>query len=145
MRVRFIATCLATAGCAALVVAVPQSADKPSAALDRQLSAAVERKDVPGVVAIATDRRRVIYQGAFGMADTGHARPMTADAIFRIASMTKAITSVALMQLVEQGRVSLDDPASTYLPELARPMVFDFGEGSGARPSFGSSLRRYGS
>jgi methyl acetate hydrolase len=96
-----------------------------SAALDTSLRGAVERKDVPGVVALITDRERVLYQGAFGVADVATGRPLTTDAIFRIASMTKPVTSVALMQLVEQGRLSLDDPAGKYLPELAELKVFE--------------------
>jgi len=96
-----------------------------SAALDSGLRGAVERKDVPGVVALVTDRERVLYQGAFGVADIATGRPLTSDALFRIASMTKPVTSVALMQLIEQGRVGLDDPASKYLPELAELKVFE--------------------
>ena len=88
--------------------------------IDALLRAAVQRGDVPGVVAMATDRQRVIYQGAFGAAETAAGRAMTTDAIFRIASMTKPITSVAAMQLVEKGQISLDDPAAKYLPELAK-------------------------
>jgi CubicO group peptidase (beta-lactamase class C family) len=87
-------------------------------ALDASLRGAVERKDVPGVVALVTDRDKVLYQSAFGVADVATGRPLTSDALFRIASMTKAITSVALMQLIEQGRLGLDDPAEKYLPEL---------------------------
>jgi CubicO group peptidase (beta-lactamase class C family) len=90
-----------------------------SAALDATLRDAVERNDVPGVVALITDRDHVLYQGAFGVADVATGRPLASDALFRIASMTKPITSVALMQLVEQGRIALDDPAEKYLPELA--------------------------
>src|SRR4051812_11992151 len=90
-----------------------------SAALDASLRGAVERKDVPGVVALVTDRKGVLYQSAFGVADVSTGRPLAADALFRIASMTKAVTSTALMQLVEQGRIALDDPAEKYLPELA--------------------------
>ena len=104
-----------------------------SLTLDRQLSAAVARQDIPGVVAIAGDARRVIYEGAFGFAETGARRPMTMDAIFRTASMTKAVTCVALMQLVEAGRIALDDPAEKYLPALANPMVFEsFDSATGA-------------
>lgn len=88
------------------------------AALDASLRGAVERKEVPGVVALITDRERVLYQSAFGVADVATGRPLTSDALFRIASMTKPVTSVALMQLVEQGRLGLDDPAEKYLPEL---------------------------
>ena len=96
-----------------------------SATLDASLRAAVERKDVPGVVALVVDRDRVLYQGAFGVADVATGRPLTADALFRIASMTKAITSVALMQLVEQGRLGLHDPAEKHLPELVGLKVFE--------------------
>src|SRR5205807_9599310 len=96
-----------------------------SAAIDTSLRGAVERKDVPGVVALITDRERVLYQSAFGVADVATGRPLTSDALFRIASMTKPVTSVALMQLVEQGRIGLDDPAEKYLPELAGLKVFE--------------------
>src|SRR3979490_130994 len=88
------------------------------AAIDNSLRGAIERKDVPGVVALITDRERVLYQGAFGVADVATGRPLTSDALFRIASMTKPVTSVALMQLVEKGRISLEDLAEDYLPEL---------------------------
>ena len=96
-----------------------------TAAIDAGLRGAVERKDVPGVVALITDRQRVLYQGAFGVADVSTGRALTPDAMFRIASMTKPITSFALMQLVEQGRLGLDDPAEKYLPELANLKVFE--------------------
>jgi CubicO group peptidase (beta-lactamase class C family) len=93
----------------------------------------VSRGDVPGVVALVVNRHGVIYQGAFGMADTASGRALTTDAIFRIASMTKPITSVAAMQLVEQGRFALDDPAGKYLPELRDLKVFDsFDSATGA-------------
>jgi methyl acetate hydrolase len=109
-----------------LVSSQPVAHEADGATLDRELSAAVERNDVPGVVAMAVDRNGVIiYQGAFGAAEGAAGRPMAVDAIFRIASMTKPVTSVALMQLVEAGRVSLDDPASKYLPALTNPMVIE--------------------
>jgi methyl acetate hydrolase len=94
------------------------------AALDTNLRSVVERKDVPGVVALITDRDRVLYQAAFGVADVATGRPLTADALFRIASMTKPVTSLALMQLFEQGHLGLDDPAEKYLPELGELKVF---------------------
>src|SRR2546423_15651802 len=93
------------------------------AALDASLRGAVERKDGPGVVALVTDRKGSVYQGAFGVADVSAGRLLAGDSIFRIASMTKPITSFALMQLLEQGKVGLDDPASNYLPELANLQV----------------------
>jgi CubicO group peptidase (beta-lactamase class C family) len=89
-----------------------------STAIDSSLRGAIERQEVPGVVALVTDRERVLYRGAFGVADVATGRSLKPDALFRIASMTKPVTSVALMQLVEQGRLGLDDPAEKYLPEL---------------------------
>ncbi|MGE4080863.1 MAG: serine hydrolase domain-containing protein [Reyranella sp.] len=116
-----------TMGVAAAQLAGTASAqDSPgSAALDASLRGAVERGDVPGVVALVTDREGVLYQSAFGVADVATGRPLTTDALFRIASMTKPVTSLALMQLVEQGRLGLDDPAERYLPELAGLKVFE--------------------
>lgn len=104
---------------------VPTTGSTREQAVDKVLSEAVGRGDVPGVVAVATDRQGFQYQGAFGIADRTSGRPMTTDAIFWIASMTKAVTSVAAMQLVEQGRLSLDAPAEQYLPELADLKVFE--------------------
>ena len=97
----------------------------PSASLDEKLSAAITHGDVPGLVGVAATRAGILYQGVFGKADVGQDRPMTSDALFRIASMTKAVTSVAAMQLYEQGRFALDDPAEKYLPELANLVVFE--------------------
>jgi CubicO group peptidase (beta-lactamase class C family) len=95
------------------------------AAVDRQLREAVERHKVPGAVALVTGRQGVIYQGAVGVADVATARPLTVDALFRIASMTKPVTSVAAMQLVEQGKIGLDDPVERFLPALANLPVFE--------------------
>jgi len=124
-----------TMGAALAVLAGTASAQNStgSGAIDTSLRSAVERKDVPGVVALITSRERVLYQNAFGVADVATGRPLTSDALFRIASMTKPVTTVALMQLVEQGRLGLDDPAEKYLPELAGVKVFEsFDPASGA-------------
>ena len=111
----------------ALVSAVAQAQDRTRAGalIDQKLREAVERKQVPGVVALVTDRKGVVYQGAFGVADVATGQPLAADSLFRIASMTKAITSTAAMQLVEQGKFTLDDPVEKYLPEMAKLPVFD--------------------
>ena len=93
--------------------------------LDNELRSAIDRHDVPGVVAMAATKNRIVYEGAFGMADVANARPMTNDVIFRIMSMTKVVTSVAAMQLVERGRLGLDDPVEKYLPSFTRLWVFD--------------------
>src|ERR1700760_740583 len=107
----------------ALMGTVAAQTSPASTALDASMRGAVERKDVPGVVTLVTDRDHVLYQSAFGVADVATGRPLTSDALFRIASMTKPITATALMQLVEQGKISLDDPAEKYLPELKNPKV----------------------
>jgi methyl acetate hydrolase len=75
-----------------------------------------------GMVVVADHVR---YQGASGKRDTIKNIPMTVDSMFRIASMTKPITSVAVMQLVETGRVKLDEPAASYLPELSEVQVLE--------------------
>ena len=106
-------------------VAQARNPARSTAVIDQRLREAVERKDVPGIVALVTDRKGVIYQGAFGVADVATDRPLTPDALFRIASMTKAITSAAAMQLVEQGKFALDDPVEKHLPELAKLPVFN--------------------
>jgi CubicO group peptidase (beta-lactamase class C family) len=92
---------------------------------DEPLREAVARREIAGVVAMATDRKRTLYQGAFGLADLPSARPMDADALFKIASMTKPITSAAAMQLVEQGRIALDDPVEKHLRQFAKLSVFE--------------------
>jgi CubicO group peptidase (beta-lactamase class C family) len=106
-------------------VAQAQNAARSTALIDKPLREAVERNDVPGVVALVTDRKGVLYQGAFGVADVATGRALTADALFRIASMTKAITSTAAMQLIEQGKFALEDPVEKYLPEMAKVPIFD--------------------
>jgi CubicO group peptidase (beta-lactamase class C family) len=83
--------------------------------LSRQLDAAVAHGDTPGVVALVVDRKGVLYEGSAGKLDVARNLPMVSDAIFRIASMTKPITSVAIMMLLEQGKLRLDDPVSRYL------------------------------
>ena len=93
--------------------------------LHADMQHAVERKDAAGIVVMAADRKRVICEGAFGVADAAKARPLRPDALFRIASMTKAVTSVSAMQLIEQGRFGLDDRVDKYFPEFAKLQVFE--------------------
>jgi methyl acetate hydrolase len=112
-------------GVAALIGTASAQNSQGSSILDTSLRGAVDARDVPGVVALVTTRERVLYKSAFGVADVATGRALTSDALFRIASMTKPVTSVALMQLIEQGRIGLDDPAEKYLPELAGLKVFE--------------------
>jgi CubicO group peptidase (beta-lactamase class C family) len=100
--------------------------------IDAVLRRAVEAKEVPGVVAIAANDKGVIYEGAFGTRNLAQGAAMTPDTIFRIASMTKAVTSVAAMQLVEQGKLQLDQPIGSVLPELSAPQVLEGFDDAGA-------------
>ena len=84
-----------------------------------------DAKEIPGVVAMAATSKEVAYQGAFGKRDLSKDDAMTADSVFWIASMTKAITSAGAMQLVEQDKLSLDEPIGKVLPDLAAPQVLE--------------------
>lgn len=95
------------------------------AALDAQLAQAVAPPGYLGVVALVADDHDVLYQRAFGSADLQRRQPMAMDAIFRIYSMTKPITSAAILMLADEGRLKLDDPVSRYLPAFADVQVLD--------------------
>ena len=107
-------------------------AAQPRAQIDAVLRRATEAKEVPGVVAVAATDKGVLYEGAFGTRDLANGPDMTPDTIFRLASMTKAVTSTAAMQLVEQGRLQLDQPIGNVLPELAAPQVLEGFDDAGA-------------
>lgn len=95
------------------------------AQIDAILRQTSDAGEIPGVVAIAANSNDVIYQGAFGKRDLSKDDVMTTDSVFWIASMTKAITAAAAMQLVEQGKLSLDAPIGKVLPDLAAPQVLE--------------------
>src|SRR5689334_10847562 len=88
--------------------ALAQSAPPSNAGIDQVLRNAVAEKHLPCVVAMVARGDTVVYQGAFGKQTDAATAPLPVDAIFAIASMTKTVTSVALMQLVERGKVKLD-------------------------------------
>ena len=92
---------------------------------DEILQAGVDRGAVPGVVATVVDRDGVRYLGSAGERASGSGVAMTADTVGAIFSMTKAITGAAAMQLVEQGRIDLDDPAAAVCPQLGETVVLD--------------------
>lgn len=100
--------------------------------IDAVLRRAVDAGEVPGVVALAASDEGVLYEGAFGARDMAQGTAMTPDTVFRIASMTKAVTSVAAMQLVEQGKLTLDDPVPDIDPALSAPQVLEGFDPSGA-------------
>ena len=87
--------------------------------LDRVMQGYIDRNEVAGVVTLVARRGKVVHFSALGQRDVEAGAPMTHDTIFRIASMTKPIASVALMMLYEEGRFQLRDPISKWLPEFA--------------------------
>ena len=93
--------------------------------IDAVLRAAVERGEIPGVVAMVATPDAVVYRGAFGKRDVSQGVAMTEDTIFHIFSMTKPITSVAAMQLVEQGKLTLDEPVKKLLPAVGSAKVLE--------------------
>src|SRR5262249_47252360 len=97
---------------------LPALGQNAASEIDAILQRSVQQGIVPGVVVMVANKDRILYQGAFGLMDVGKHKAMSKDAIFRIASMTKPVTSVAVMMLVEQGKLSLDDPVSKYMPSF---------------------------
>ena len=93
------------------------------ARLDTALQRSVESDSIAGAVALVLRNGEVVYQRAVGWADNEERRPMTTDAIFRIASQTKALTSVAIMMLVEEGKIALTNPVARWIPSFARTTV----------------------
>jgi CubicO group peptidase (beta-lactamase class C family) len=100
--------------------------------LDRVFEAAVRAGEVAGVVATAANDHGVVYRGAFGKRALGGDAAMTLDTVMWIASMTKAVTSVAALQLVERGKVSLDEPLGNKVPEISQVQVLEGFDDAGA-------------
>jgi methyl acetate hydrolase len=101
--------------------------------IDSAFTQAVESKKMPGIVAAAVTDKGTLYEGAFGTREIGKNVPMTLDTIVWIASMTKAITATAAMQMVEKGKLGLDQPASSVVPELAQAKVLEGWDGDKPR------------
>ena len=91
--------------------------------LDGMLEESMKNDENPGLVAMVIRNGKIVYHTAKGSADAVSGKPMEKDAIFRIASQTKAITSTAVMMLWEEGKFRLDDPISMYIPEFKNPQV----------------------
>ncbi|MBZ9921890.1 MULTISPECIES: serine hydrolase domain-containing protein [unclassified Mesorhizobium] len=109
----------------ALAGTAPLASLRNSAAIDAALLGGVSRHDVAGVVAMAATPNGIAYEGAFGKANVETGTPMAADTVFWLLSMTKAFTTTACMQLIEQGRIGLGDDAAKYLPELVSPQILE--------------------
>jgi CubicO group peptidase (beta-lactamase class C family) len=108
--------------------ALPESVSVSSERLNRidtMLLQSIENKWIAGAVGFIARDGKIIYNRSFGVSDLESKLPMQTDNIFRIASQTKAITSIGLMMLFEEGKFLLDDPISKYIPEFAHPQVLD--------------------
>jgi len=120
---------------------------KGVAEIDAVFQRAIQQGTVPGVVAIVASKNQILYHSAFGLQDVANKKPMQKESIFRIASMTKPLTSAAIMLLIEQGKLKLDDPVSKYLPEFAgREVVANFNAADGTlttRKAAGEVLIRH--
>ncbi|WP_428667998.1 serine hydrolase domain-containing protein [Runella sp.] len=111
-----------------LAAAAPESVGMYSERLNRldgMIQSYIDKGAFPGVTAIVVRNGKIVYYKAFGKADLESNKPLEKEAIYRIASMTKAITSLAVMMLHEEGKIMLDDPISKYIPEFAKPVVLD--------------------
>src|SRR5690242_15489600 len=119
---------------ASLLPAAPALAARSASGtdLDKALQAAVTTHQIPGVVAMAASADSVLYEGAIGSRGTAAEARMSTDTVFRIASMVKLLTSVAAMQLVERGRLRLDEPAGNIDPMLAAPRILTGFDDKGA-------------
>jgi CubicO group peptidase (beta-lactamase class C family) len=114
--------------------------------IDAMLRAATSTRELPGVVALAATENDIIYEGVFGSRRLGPGPAMTRDTVFRIASMVKLITSVAALQLVEQGKLSLDAPVPHIDPALDSPQVLEGFDAKGMpelRPAKGPVCLRH--
>jgi methyl acetate hydrolase len=117
---------------AGLAMARRAGAQNLPASIDQTLHAAIASGKAPGIVAVAATDKGPVYAGTFGKRNVATGPDMTVDSVFWIASMTKAVTTTAAMQMVEQGKLSLDAPAGEILPELRSPQVLDGFDPSGA-------------
>jgi CubicO group peptidase (beta-lactamase class C family) len=126
------ASSVAGAGGARAAATEARLASGAVAPIDQALTQAVDAKTVPGIVAIAATDKGVVYEGAFGKRDMAKGPDITPDTVFWIASMTKAVTATACMQLVEQGKLQLEQPIGELLPELASVQVLEGFDASGA-------------
>ena len=103
-------------------VSVGMSAER-LARIDAMCTEAIDKGEVPGIVALVARQGKIGLYKAYGMADNQSGRKLKRDDIFRIASQSKAITATAVMMLWEEGKFKLDDPISKFLPEFKNPKV----------------------
>jgi CubicO group peptidase (beta-lactamase class C family) len=134
--------CLLLSAFALLVAARCPAAELPTAApadaglsaerlarMDEAVNDLVAQEKIPGAVVAVLRKGKVVHFQAYGRRGRERSLPMKTDSIFRIYSMTKPITTVAAMMLVEEGKIGLDDPASKYVPEFKNLKVYDGADG----------------
>ncbi|MBN2272398.1 MAG: beta-lactamase family protein [Sedimentisphaerales bacterium] len=122
----FIVLTAGVSGCGARETVQPQSvglSEEGLARITALMQENVEKQRVAGAVAAVARHGKLAYLQCVGKADIEAGRDMQPDTIFRIASMSKPITSVAVLILYDQGKIKLDDPVSKYIPEFKNPMV----------------------
>ncbi|MEO8255727.1 MAG: serine hydrolase domain-containing protein [Acidobacteriota bacterium] len=107
----------------AVTAAAPPLSPQGTAALSAFLKGATDRGEVPGVVVAVVGQDGTLYNEAFGLSSTLTRKAMSKDTIFNMASMTKPITSVAIMMLVDEGKLKIDDEVARYLPKYRDPVV----------------------
>jgi CubicO group peptidase (beta-lactamase class C family) len=110
------------------------------AAITPQMQAFVDKDEISGIVTLVATKDRVLHLSAVGSSDLAQGRKLRPDDLFWIASMTKPITGLAVAMLVDDGKLSFDDPVSKYIPEFAHPVVVETagrggGGGGGAQPA----------
>ena len=91
--------------------------------IDNMVQSLVQQEAIPGAVALIVRNGKIVFHQAYGFIDTETKKAMQKDNIFRIASQSKAITSLAVMMLWEEGKFLLDEPISKYIPEFKNPTV----------------------
>ena len=120
-----IALCLVVAGTAYCdTAASPAASVRPDGsaefpAVSKAMQEFIDKQEIAGAVTLIANRDKVVHLGTVGQADIAANKPMRADTMFWIASMTKPITATAVLMLQDEGKLSVDDPVSKYLPELA--------------------------
>jgi CubicO group peptidase (beta-lactamase class C family) len=122
-RARILALALLVGGVGTLPAQRPAFAADRLARIDRFMQQYVDSGQIAGAVGLVLRNGRVVYQRAVGWSDLESRRPMSPDALFRIASQTKAITTVAILSLLEEGKLSPYDPVSRYIPAFAHTTV----------------------
>jgi methyl acetate hydrolase len=119
--------CAFVTGHMAMPIASAQERLANTAAIDAFLDRSIEDTHIPGLVALAVGPERVLYARATGYRSTAAEVPMTMDTVFNIASMTKPVAAAAIMMLVEEGKLGLDEPIARYLPEFdGKPVIAAF-------------------